>query len=79
MSAAGGSAPPRTRAALEEGISYGLVAASVEPQFGARLTGIALAGWQPFTYGNSRTVLRARLIRGMLKEQGVSTQFRWRQ
>lgn len=68
-----------TRAALEEGISYGLVAASVEQQFGARLTGIALAGWQPFTDGNSRTVLRARLIWGMLPEQGVSAQFRWRQ
>lgn len=68
-----------TREALEEGIAYGLAAVSVEQQFGQRLTGIALAGWQPFTDGNSRTLLRARMIWGLLPEQGVTAQVRWRQ
>jgi hypothetical protein len=68
-----------TREALEEGISYGLAAASVEQQFGQRLTGIALLGWQPFTDGNSRTQFRARMIWSMLPEQGISAQMRWRQ
>jgi hypothetical protein len=68
-----------TRQALEEGIAYGLVGASVEQQFGQRFTGIAMAGWQPFTDGNSRALLRARMIWSMLPEQGVSAQLRWRQ
>jgi hypothetical protein len=68
-----------TREALEQGISYGLAAASVEQQFGSRLTGIAFAGWQPFTDGNSRALLRARLIWGIAPEEGLSAQFRWRQ
>jgi len=68
-----------TRAAIERGISYGLLAASVEQQFGARVTGILLGGWQPFTDGNSRALLRARLIVGLLPEQGLSLQARWRQ
>ena len=68
-----------TRDALERGISYGLAAASVEQQFGSRLTGIAFAGWQPFTDGNSRSLLRARLIWGVAPEQGLSAQVRWRQ
>lgn len=68
-----------TRAALERGIAYGLAAASVEQQFGERLTAIALAGWQPFTDGNSRALLRARLIWSVLPEEGFSAQLRWRQ
>ena len=68
-----------TREALERGISYGLAAASIEQQFGSRLTGIAFAGWQPFTDGNSRSLLRARLIWGIAPEQGISAQVRWRQ
>ena len=68
-----------TREALERGISYGLAAASIEQQFGSRLTGIAFAGWQPFTDGNSRSLLRARLIWGIAPEQGLSAQVRWRQ
>jgi len=67
-----------TREALERGISYGLAAASVEQQFGSRLTGIAFAGWQPFTDGNSRSLLRARLILGIAPEEGLSAQVRWR-
>lgn len=68
-----------TRQALEEGIAYGLAGASVEQQFGHRFTGIAMAGWQPFTDGNSRALLRARMIWSMLPEQGISAQLRWRQ
>jgi len=68
-----------TREAIERGITYGLFAGSVEQQFGSRLTGIALLGWQPFTDGNSRTQLRARLIYSLLPEEGLSFQFRWRQ
>jgi hypothetical protein len=68
-----------TRAAIERGITYGLLAASVEQQFGARVTGILLGGWQPFTDGNSRALLRARLIVGLLPDEGLSLQGRWRQ
>jgi len=68
-----------TRAAIERSITYGLLAASAEQQFGQRLTGIALVGWQPFTDGNSRTLLRARLILSVAPEHGLSAQVRWRQ
>ncbi len=68
-----------TRQALEEGIAYGLAGASIEQQFGHRFTGVAMAGWQPFTDGNSRALLRARMIWSMLPEQGISAQLRWRQ
>jgi hypothetical protein len=51
-----------TREAVERGIAYGLVGASVEQQSGDRVTAIALAGWQPFTDGNSRNLLRGPLI-----------------
>ena len=68
-----------TRQALEEGIAYGLAGASVEQQFGQRFTGIAMVGWQPFSDGNSRALLRARMICSVLPEQGISAQLRWRQ
>ena len=68
-----------TREAIEQSITYGLLAGSVEQQFGERLTGIALVGWQPFTDGNSRTLFRARLILSLVPEQGLSAQVRWRQ
>jgi hypothetical protein len=68
-----------TRQALEEGIAYGLAGASVEQQFGHRFTGVAMAAWQPFSDGNSRALLRARMIWSVLPEQGVSAQLRWRQ
>jgi len=68
-----------TRQALEEGIAYGLAGASIEQQFGHRFTGVAMAGWQPFTDGNSRTLLRARMIWSLLPDQGLSAQLRWRQ
>jgi hypothetical protein len=68
-----------TREALDRGIAFGLAAASLERQFGERVTAIGLAGWQPFTDGNSRAHLRARLIWSLAPEQGVSAQARWRQ
>lgn len=68
-----------TRQALEEGIAYGLAGASVEQQFGHRFTGVAMAAWQPFTDGNSRTLFRARMIWSVLPEQGLAAQLRWRQ
>jgi hypothetical protein len=67
-----------TREAIERAISYGLVGASVEQQFGERWTGIGLVGWQPFTDGNARALLRARFIYALLPEQGLSAQVRWR-
>jgi hypothetical protein len=68
-----------TRAAIERSISYGLAAVSVEQQFGARWTAVGLAGWQPFTDGNARTVLRGRVICSLVPEQGLSAQVRYRQ
>lgn len=68
-----------TRQALEEGIAYGLAGASIEQQFGHRFTAVAMAGWQPFTDGNARALLRARMIWSLLPEQGISAQLRWRQ
>jgi len=68
-----------TREAIERSITYGLLATSVEQQFGQRLTGIALVGWQPFTDGNSRSLFRARLILSVVPEHGLSAQVRWRQ
>ncbi|MDH5176526.1 MAG: hypothetical protein OEX15_07640 [Gammaproteobacteria bacterium] len=68
-----------TRQALEEGIAYGLAGASIEQQFGHRFTGVAMAGWQPFTDGNSRALFRARMIWSVLPEEGLSAQLRWRQ
>jgi hypothetical protein len=68
-----------TRQALEEGIAYSLAGASLEQQFGRRFTGVAMVGWQPFTDGNSRALLRARMICSLLPEQGISAQLRWRQ
>lgn len=68
-----------TRAAIERGISYGLLAASVEQQFGERVTGILLAGWQPFTDGNARALWRGRTIVSLLPEEGLTLQARWRQ
>ena len=38
-----------------------------------------MAGWQPFTDGNARALLRARMIWSLLPEQGISAQLRWRQ
>lgn len=55
------------------------MAAGVEQQFGQRLTGIALVGWQAFTDGKSRALFRAGLIPSVLAGQGVSAQVRWRQ
>jgi hypothetical protein len=66
-----------TREALEEGIAFGLVGASVEQRVGHRFTGVAMAAWQPFTDGNSRTLFRARMIWSALPEQGLSAQVRW--
>jgi hypothetical protein len=68
-----------TRAALEEGIAYSFWGASVEQGFGDRFTAIAFAGYQPFTDGNARVHLRARLIWLAVPEHGVTAQLRWRQ
>jgi hypothetical protein len=68
-----------TREAIERGIAYNLAGASIEQQFGERVTAIGLAGWQSFTDGNSRTLLRGRLIWSMVPEQGISGQVRYRQ
>lgn len=68
-----------TRAAVEQGIGYTFWAATVEQQLAERVTVIALAGYQPFTDGNDRTHLRARLVLDVLPEEGVNLQARWRQ
>ena len=68
-----------TQKAIERGIAYGLFAASVEHRFAERFTAIGFAGWQPFTDGNDRTQLRARLIWQAIPAWGLNTEFRWRQ
>ena len=68
-----------TQKAVERGIAYGFVGASVEQTFAERFTAIGLAGYQPFTDGNDRVHLRARLIWSVVPEYGVNLQLRWRQ
>ena len=67
-----------TRAAIEDGLVSTFAAASVEQDFGTRITAIALAGRQHFSDGNDRTHLRGRLIFAALPEQGVTLQLRYR-
>jgi hypothetical protein len=67
-----------TRAAIDRGIAYGFVAASVEQTFAERFTAIALAGYQPFTDGNDRVHWRGRLIWQVAPEYGVNVQLRYR-
>ena len=68
-----------TRAAIERGVAYGFVGASVEHTFAERFTAIGLAAYQPFTDGNERTHLRGRLVWVVAPEYGVNVQARWRQ
>lgn len=68
-----------TRKAIERGIAYGFVGASVERTFAERFTAIGLAAYQPFTDGNERTHLRGRLVWVVAPEYGVNVQARWRQ
>ena len=68
-----------TQKAIDRAIAYGFLAASVEQTFADRFTAIALAAYQPFTDGNDRVHLRARLIWQALPEHGLNVQFRWRQ
>lgn len=68
-----------TQKAIERGVAYGFVAASVEQTFAERFTAIGLAGYQPFTDGNERMHWRARLIWSVAPDYGVNVQLRWRQ
>jgi hypothetical protein len=68
-----------TRKAIERGIAYGFIAASVEHTFAERFTAIGLAGYQPFTDGNERVHVRGRLIYVVAPDAGVNVQLRWRQ
>jgi hypothetical protein len=68
-----------TRKAIERGIAYGFVGASVEQTFAERVTAIGLAAYQPFTDGNDRVHLRGRLIWTVAPDYGVNLQLRWRQ
>ncbi len=68
-----------TQKAIERGIAYGLFAASAEHSFAGRFTAIGFAGWQPFTDGNDRSHLRARLIWQAVPDWGLNAEFRWRQ
>jgi hypothetical protein len=67
-----------TQTAIERGIAYGLLGASIEQTFAERFTIIAFAAWQPFTDGNDRAHLRARLIWQAVPDYGVTVQLRWR-
>lgn len=67
-----------TQKAIERGIAYGFLAASVEQTFAERFTLVGLAGYQPFTDGNGRTHLRARAIWQVAPDYGVNLQLRWR-
>ena len=68
-----------TPRALERGISYTFVAASLEQRLSERFTFTGLAGWQQFTDGNSRPHLRARLIWLAVPDAGITLQLRYRQ
>jgi hypothetical protein len=68
-----------TQKAIERGIAYGLFAASAEHTFAGRFTAIGFAGWQPFTDGNDRRHLRARLVWQAVPAWGLNAEFRWRQ
>lgn len=68
-----------TRKAIERGIAYGFVGASVERTFAERFTAIGLAAYQPFTDGNDRVHLRGRLIFVVAPDAGVNLQLRYRQ
>jgi len=68
-----------TQAAIEQGIGYTFWGASLEQKVTERLTVIALAAYQPFTDGNDRVHLRARVVWDALPDQGVNLQVRWRQ
>ena len=70
---------PRYNVTKDLQLYVGLAGASIEQQFGHRFTAVAMAGWQPFTDGNARALLRARMIWSLLPEQGISAQLRWRQ
>jgi hypothetical protein len=68
-----------TRKAIEAGVAYGFVGASVEQTFADRFTAIGLVAYQPFTDGNDRVHLRGRLIWTVAPDYGVNVQLRWRQ
>src|SRR5438093_7530917 len=68
-----------TQRALDRGTTYGFLGASVEQTIIDRLTVVGLAAYQPFSDGNERVHLRARLIWDVLPEQGITAQLRWRQ
>jgi hypothetical protein len=68
-----------TQPALEQGIAYGFFGVSAEQQLVSRLTAIGLIAYQPFTDGNERAHLRARLIWDAIPDYGVTAQLRWKQ
>ena len=68
-----------TQTALDRGIAYTLWGLSAEQALGDRLTAIGLVAAQPFTDGNDRIHLRARLVWDALPEYGITAQLRWRQ
>jgi len=68
-----------TRPAIDQGIGYSFFGASIEQTLAARLTVIALAAYQPFTDGNDRVHVRARMVWDAWPEQGINMQVRWRQ
>ncbi|MBA3507763.1 MAG: hypothetical protein H0T80_18550 [Betaproteobacteria bacterium] len=68
-----------TKTALDRGIAYTLWGVSAEQALGERFTAIGLVGAQPFTDGNDRIHVRARLIWDALPEYGITAQLRWRQ
>ncbi len=68
-----------TQKAIERGVAYSLVGASVEHTFAARFTAIGVAAYQPFNDGNDRSHLRARLIWQVVPDSGINAELRWRQ
>ena len=67
-----------TRKAIDRGIAYGFLGASIEQTFAERFTAIGLAGYQPFTDGNERVHWRGRLIWLVAPDYGVNLQLRYR-
>lgn len=67
-----------TQKAIDRGIAFGFLGASIEHTFAERITAIALAGYQPFTDGNERVHWRGRLIWLAAPDYGINLQLRYR-
>jgi len=67
-----------TQPALDQGVRFTLLGASLDQGLGEHLTLVGMAGAQRFSDGNERNHLRGRLIYQPLLDSGVTLQLRYR-